>query len=369
VYYYLLNRKYAISLLAFLFLLSTLTRCTLLGNRSASSEGTTSSNVPPDARVSNIQFADGTPFWGARLEPPAGGIFHGAQAELRPVAVRSRHVDWDGIEAYTKACGQRPKLIMHYTSFYPFAFSLLKETIFEISQQSCAYIAQIGLDFYSYGPGFNIMDPKDITHEIARGDHDDKIRELARLFIEMKTPIFLRPGYEFGGNGRGRYASVRFWVSAWKRIFRVFETEGAKDVAFVWHTLDAGNYIEYYPGDEYVDWWAISIFGNHADKDAFLNSFIQDAQRHKKPVMIAESTPRFVGSGQGETSWRKWYVPYFTLISKSRHVKAFCYINASWKDYPDRSFTFDCRIQSNPFVAANYRRVLSDPRFIHARTN
>ena len=306
-------------------------------------------------------------FFGAKFEPPDGKIYHGAQAEVRPLGLFSRHVDWDGLERYVKACGHRPKLIMHYISFDPLAFWSLKSTILEISQQPYDYIPQIGLDFYSYIPGFDIMNPNDITHKIAKGDYDDKIKELAQLFIEMKTPIFLRPGYEFGGNGQGRHASKQHWLMSWKRIFAIFKTEGAENVAFVWNTLDARDYMEYYPGDDYVDWWAINVFCNYAAKHHFINSFIQDAEKHKKPVMIAESTPRYVGSGQGDESWQKWYEPYFNLISEYPHIKAFCYINASWKNWPGKSFSHDCRIQINDYLASKYKYTLSNSMFIHSR--
>lgn len=306
------------------------------------------------------------PFFGAKFEPPDGKIYHGAQAEVRPVSTFKRHVDWDGIEKYSSACGRRPKIIMHYISFDPVAFWLLKSTIQEISKQNNDHIPQIGLDFYSYIPGFNILNPNDITKKIANGEYDHKIKILAQLFIKMKGPVFLRPGYEFGGNGQGRHASKEYWTKAWRRIYSIFKTENTTNVAFVWNTLDAVDFMEYYPGDEYVDWWAVNVFCNNADKNPFINKFIKEAVNHKKPVMIAESTPRYIGSIHGEKSWEEWYSPYFKLIFNYSHVKAFCYINASWYKYPDKSFQFDCRIQKNSFVMSKYLKILSDQRFINA---
>jgi hypothetical protein len=215
-------------------------------------------------------------------------------------------------------------------------------------------------------PNFDYLHPKDITTEIAQGEYDESIKELAVLLGEMKIPIFLRPGYEFGGNGFGQHASKKYWIDAWKKIYTIFKNEGVRNVAFVWNTLDAHDFIEYYPGDEYVDWWAINVFTNDADEDDFINTFIKKAERHRKPVMIAESTPRYIGSVQGEKSWEIWYKPYFNLISRYRYVKAFCYINASWKNFPDKSFNFDSRIQNNEFVATKYREILSDQKFIQA---
>lgn len=305
-------------------------------------------------------------FFEAKLEPADGKVYHGAQGEVRPQSLTRHDVDWKGIEAYTESCGRRPRLIMHYLSLDPEAFPLLLPDIVKISRQGYNYIPQIGLDFYVY-PGASILEPLDITGRIAAGEFDQKIRMLARTFVAMNVPVFLRPGYEFGGNGQGQYASKRFWVPAWRRIHDIFRQEGANKVAFVWNTLDATDYLEYYPGDNYVDWWAINVFCNDADRDPLINAFIAEAARHRKPVMIAESTPRYIGSTGGRAAWEKWYKPFFRLINKYPHVKAFCYINASWKGYPDRTFAFDCRIQKNKYVGTSYRELLSKSGFIHAR--
>ena len=310
---------------------------------------------------------DSHAFFEAKFEPPDGKIYHGAQAEVRLENMQNYEIDWPGIKKYSKASGHHPKLVMHYISFDQRAFDLLRPVIYKISQKGYYYAAQIGLDFYTYGDPPDILNPTDITQDIAQGKYDEKIKTLAKLFNRMEIRVFLRPGYEFGGNGQGRLASKRYWIPAWRRIYDLFQQEGANGVAFVWNTLDATDFMDYYPGDNYVDWWAVNVFSNQSHQDPFVNAVIQEAGKYRKPVMIAESTPRYVGSVGGQASWENWYNPYFKLLSQYPHVKAFCYINASWKNYPDPSFAFDCRIQSNPFVCAKYRNILSDPRFIHAK--
>ena len=304
-------------------------------------------------------------FFEAKFEPPDGYIYHGAEAELP--STENFKIDWSGIGLYAKASGHRPKLIMHYISFDERVFTTVRPILFGISQRAYPYIPQIGLDFYVYGDPPDILNPIDITQKIAEGEYDLKIRKLARLFKNMATRSFLRPGYEFGGTGQGSRASKTYWINAWRRIYTIFQQEKARKVAFVWNTLNAQDFIDYYPGNDYVDWWAVNVFANNADQDPFINYFIQEAATYRKPVMIAESTPRSVGSVGGQLSWESWYQPTFNLISKYSHLKAFSYINASWKDYPDPSFALDCRIQSNCYVSAKYKEMLSDPRFIHAK--
>jgi len=300
-----------------------------------------------------------------KFEPADGKIYHGAQAEVRPQGLFTLKVDWKGIEAYTDACGKRPKLIMHYLSLDSLALWLLRPTILDITKQTNDYFLQIGLDFYSYNIFHGRNNPIDITCAIANGEHDRKIEELAELLIEIDKPVFLRPGYEFGGNGAGQHASKKCWIKAWKRIFNILAEKGAHKTAFIWNTLDAEDYLDYYPGDEYVDWWGISIFRNYIDQNEFVDRFISDARNHNKPVMIAESTPRYVGTGSAEDAWQKWFKPYFNLIERHPHIKAFCYINASWSGFHDSTFKFDCRIQKDEYIIDLYREELTKHKYIH----
>jgi len=302
----------------------------------------------------------------SKFEPENGKIYHCAQAEARPVGIFSRHIDWKGIEEYVDACGHRPKLIMHYISFDPFAYWLLKDTISEITEQPYDYIPQIGLDFYSYPPGHGIHNPVDITQNIAKGDYDRAIEELWDLLSAMDIPVFLRPGYEFGGNGQGRHASKKYWIAAWKRIYNIFNDKGANKIAFVWNTLDEIDYMDYYPGDQYVDWWAINIFDNNAIGNELVKRFLIDAQKHRKPVMIAESTPRYVGVFEANKAWSNWFRPFFELIQEYPNIKAFCYINASWRGFPDTTFKWDCRIQSNETIEKMFGDELSKEKYVHS---
>jgi hypothetical protein len=301
-------------------------------------------------------------FFGALFEPPDGKVYHGAQAEVRPLMHPTKlGVDWEGLESYVKACGHRPSIIMHYITLDWKGYYFLLKKIEEMTERREHYMLQIGLDFFNYLPFC------DMTGEIASGSYDEKLIALARMFRDADVPVFLRPGYEFGGNGAGRFASREHWIPAWKRIHAIFRENGANKVIFVWNTLDAPDYLDYYPGDDYVDWWGINIFCNNADSDKLIIRFLSDAKKHRKPVMIGESTPRYEGTVAGERAWSKWFLPYFRLIEKHPHIKAFCYINASWIDFPDRTFNYDCRIQKSGYVMEHFRKELEGVQYIHQK--
>ena len=54
-------------------------------------------------------------------------------------------------------------------------------------------------------------------------------------------------------------------------------------------------------------------------------------------------------------------------IKKHKQIKAFCYINASWESYPDKSFNKDCRIQLNQDILNKYIAELDKDLYIHSR--
>lgn len=329
-------------------------------------------NVVPKVSMSNLLMislligGNLLAFFGEKFEPPDGKVYHGAQAEVRPVDMNRLDVDWDGIEEYTQAVGYRPKLIMHYLNLNPMMFTLLRDKVRQIAEQPYDYYAQIGLDFYYFPEKKKFKKRRDITHEIARRGYDMVLENMADLFKEMKVPIFLRLGYEFGGDGFGEKYNQENYIEAWRYIVDFFADQGVTNVAFVWNNLNEKRYMEYYPGDEYVDWWAINIFDGDPLDDRLVRKFISDAAEHRKPVMIAESTPRSIGTQDAATAIKGWFNPYFQLIRTYPHIKAFCYINASWEDFPDDKFTRDCRLQLSSELVNTYSKIIGQPNFIHS---
>jgi len=69
---------------------------------------------------------------------------------------------------------------------------------------------------------------------IGRGQHDDKIRRLARFCRDIKTPIYLRIGYEFDGAWNRGYENTDDYIGAFRRIVDVMRAEAVSNVAYVW---------------------------------------------------------------------------------------------------------------------------------------
>ena len=133
----------------------------------------------------------------------------------------------------------------------------------------------------------------------------------------------------------------------------------------MWNTVNpqSFDFIDWYPGDEYVDWWGINYFT--ADQISSADPFLDSAFVHNKPVIICESNPIENGGTTDANNWNDWFVPYFNKIKNTSHIKAFVYISDPW----DKSGFFDSwpdsRINSNQTILDNYITELESAIYIH----
>jgi hypothetical protein len=202
-------------------------------------------------------------------------------------------------------------------------------------------------------------------HDVAEGNYDEDLAVLLNSLKQLDVPLYIRIGYECNGRWNGYQPET--YKKAFRHVTQMIRESGI-NAATVWcpHPNNLKQAMKYYPGDRWVDWWAVDIFS----PDQIHNSkpLIAEAHKHGKPVMIGESTPRHVGVLEGKTSWDKWFGPYFELIRKSPGIKAFCYINWNWAKYPRWQNWGDARLQQNEVVADLYKKEMSLPLYQHAST-
>ncbi len=302
----------------------------------------------------------------AKFEPPDGKVLHGAGQSpeafdeyfqllkdtppaIYMIYTRLRpprdHAAWH--EPQTAGEAERAKIenplpgrLAHYVEKYP------------------NLIPQIGLGFIGFDDA------------VAEGKCDEEIRLGARYIKTLKVPVFIRPGFEF--NARGRGYRKEHYPAAFRRIVDIYREEGADNVAFVWCYLPPGRvrdrlfFMDWYPGDDYVDWWATDLFSVGSFwRDSNL-AFIEEAKKHGKPVMIAESTPQFVGVTDHHKDWLTWFEPYFQFIRLHPQIKAFCYINWDWSKYEKWKDWGEARLSQSKVVLQRYRQEMKDPRYLQA---
>ena len=181
--------------------------------------------------------------------------------------------------------------------------------------------------------------------DVVQGKLDGNIDRLSDWIKKSDKKIFLRIGYEF--DLPENHYEPALYVKAWRHIVERMDRNQVKNVVYVWHSYAASSRkIEpWYPGDDVVDWCALSYFYAGA-KNAQILEF---AKIHQKPLMIAEATPRGMNSSKNPDIWSAWYQDFFDFI-EDKNVQAICYINANWDDQPmwKNQNWGDSRIQTNP---------------------
>lgn len=208
---------------------------------------------------------------------------------------------------------------------------------------------------------------------VATGVYDSQIGHLVQGLEKLGRPSYLRIGYEFNGLAWNGY-SANTYVIAFQRItdaIRLAELE----VATVWCSVVGGgtddNYQSYYPGDNYVDWWAIDLFSVTDFSEPLTTNFMMDAHSSNKPVMIGETTPRFIGADDA-SDWTDWFRHYYEFIENNAGVKATCYINWNWPeftDFPQWSDWGNAELIANDFVRVNYVHRLRQNPYFNARSH
>jgi hypothetical protein len=208
---------------------------------------------------------------------------------------------------------------------------------------------------------------KHYEHRVAAGEFDAQIEVFCRELKALGRPAFVRIGYEFNGRWNGYVPET--YIPAWRRVVAAMRAHRLDDVAAVWcYASDIRNLpdlMDWYPGDEWVDWWSIDLFSNEHFWLADTVKFMKASVEHGFPVMIGESTPRFIGVLDGETSWQRWFAPYFDFMRRWPNTKGFCYIAWEWSPYPQWHDWGDGRIWKNEWVNHRYQEAISTPAFIH----
>jgi len=200
--------------------------------------------------------------------------------------------------------------------------------------------------------------------DVLAGRYDENIRLLGDWLKQAGRPIYLRIGYEFDFKDNG-YDPKKYEL-AYRYIVDRLRAQEVKNVAYVWHSAammnHAGNFLDWYPGDGYVDWFAVSYFS--ALQLNTVEAFADLAYRHGKPLMIAESTPAGFYTSRGK---KEWFRQFFDLIRR-KDIKVVSYINSRWDGYAmfkDMKWG-DARVQADPEARAFWKNMMGTDEFLQS---
>ncbi len=211
----------------------------------------------------------------------------------------------------------------------------------------------------------------DVAKKAGKGHYDKVIKKYGAWAKSTNRPIYLRIGYEF--DGPHNELEPKQYVKAYRRIVDLLRKEGVNNIAFVWHSYASKPFKDYklsawYPGDDYVDWIGISVFGHAyggADFGPYCDTVLNFAKEHKKPIIIAESNPIYGIDKENTEAWDQWFVNFFTFIY-NKNIKAVSFINEDWTRLfiQDISDWKDGRLYNNERISKAWFQETNKDRYL-----
>jgi hypothetical protein len=305
-------------------------------------------------------------------DPPPGRLYHGVFPHSKNGM--GSDIRLSGVRAYAKQTGRHPAWVYFWNNWYQ-SRAFPGATATWIRQSGS--IPYVRLMLYS-SPDIPRPDPVFKLQNILDGKFDPDLRAWMRAARDFGTPILAEYGVEPNGwwfpwNGlynreAGTYAeSVARFRDVYRRIVRISREEGARNIRWVFHVdpwdepvEDWNRFENYYPGDEWIDWVGVSVYGRQVPRDKRAVSFRYQmdwaygrlTKLTDKPVIVCE-----FGSMQGKDQ-APWAEAALVDLLGGRWPRliGFAWWNSAFFNDPeDEDGESDMRLQTNPDLAKVFR--------------
>ena len=222
--------------------------------------------------------------------------------------------------------------------------------------------------------------------KIVAGEFDHDLRAWARDAKNFGSPILIEWGTEPNGdwfswnggwNGGAGEGPARY-VAAYRHIVDLLRAEGADNLQWVWHVnwldepeKDWNRFENYFPGEDYCDWVALSVYGPTTPMTADGTESFALKMREAyprlvkvapgKPMIIAEFGCDLHNRHVDAANWAKAALEDL-LSNRWPGVIGFCWWNEGWQNDDHKRHDTDMIILHD----ADTTRVFGDELAKHA---
>ncbi len=324
-------------------------------------------------------------------EPPAGKLYHGVfpgspneEDEITP----------DDVSAYERAAGRSSTWIY-------FSHNWFRDRRFP--RKTAAWIWERGsVPFIRLmlrsSEEQNIAEPEFTLDRIIRGRFDRDLRAWARDARTFRSPLLVEFGTEVNGNwfswngdwnGGGRKTGYgdageadgpeRF-RDAYRHIVDIMRAEGAKNITWVFHvdTDDVPdrpwNRLEnYYPGDQWIDWIGMSVYGAADPLDDDTSSFRELMDEiyprlaelsSEKPIVLLEFGATSGNPNVDQAAWARSALADITSGRWPRLI-GFAWWNDWWENDDNPRNNTNMYVDDNQDLTTVFRELVGDSDSIH----
>jgi len=323
----------------------------------------------------------------SKLLPPNDGIYHGAFPNMGETedSVTSKR-----IREFIDLVEKPPAWIYFSDNWFDGIEFPIEEVELIDSYGLIPFIRmmpRVNWDLYSPDPVYSLQN-------IIDGKLDKELTKWAKDSKQSGVPIMIEFGTEVNGdwfpwaglyNGNGDthgYGDTNLadgperFKDAYIHIIDLFNKENVKNVTWAFHVncMSApaepwNKMLAYYPGDEYIDWIGISIYGAQKPGDKYLSFNELLGKSYNELASISDNKPLAifefgVVDGTDNFSKAQWIKDALNILKEGKYprIKAISYWHSSWKN-EDGSFS-NMKIDSTPESLQQYKEIISDPFFI-----
>lgn len=319
--------------------------------------------------------------------PPAGQLYHASY----PGGVTGEESDitLNDLRAYEAAAGKRAVWVYFSHNWYEGRAFPLETAAWIRTAGSIPYTRLMLRSDSEQG----VAEPLFNLQNILDGQFDDDFRNWCASARDFGTPLLAEYGTEVNGewfswngvwNGAGKTGGYgdpsepdgpeRF-RDAYRRIIQICRDAGADNITWVFH-LNAENwpaedwnaFENYYPGDEWIDWLGVSLYGAQTPQDEYWEEFRSGmdaayprvaALTADKPIFIAEFGVTDNNPRGDQAAWARAALTDITAFRWPR-IMGFSWWNEQWRndDHPAHDTTM--RLQDNSTLASVFQELVGN---------
>jgi mannan endo-1,4-beta-mannosidase len=204
--------------------------------------------------------------------------------------------------------------------------------------------------------------------DIARGAQDRYILRFARSLARFRGTVYLRYAHEMNGYWYPWSRNPQAYVWAWRRLVRIFDVAGARNVRFVWSVnpnLYEGQRTwrrdlqAYWPGSRYVDAVGTTMIDFGGVKSYPVRRFAPRLRwlhdTFRKPVVLTETNTAFAARVG-------WLADLRSMLASMPWIPV-----VAWSQLPSRGKTHqrgtgivDWDVQADAAAAAGLAGIITD---------
>lgn len=228
---------------------------------------------------------------------------------------------------------------------------------------------------------------------IINGTFDNDLEAWAQEARDFGSPLLVEFGTEVNGewfawngiwNGGGRLDGFgdptrpdgpeRF-RRAYQHIIQIARGEGASNIQWVFHVNDGDwprenwNRLEnYYPGDQWIDWIGVSVYGAQSPMAEEWPSFRNDldsvyprltALSTTKPIVLLEFAAAAHNPLGDQAEWAQAALRDLTTLRWPRII-GFSWWNEAWQNDDNPKHDTTMRVQDNPQLAQVFQQMVGE---------